>query len=249
MATLPPGVTVPVMRQGRLTVCAALGDLPYDTGDVLPDKAKGFDMDLLGLVAQRFGVEELVVQTDYRVFLTGQPLKANGCDVLAGELSAGPDTAATFDATAPYLETDLALLARKGSRDRSLGALPRKRVAVVAGSPQADYLSTFNRQHGNGIQVTPQSNRDLAMAAVHFGRADAALFDSGAARYYAARNADLIVSGELGPTRDLVFGVRPGNTVLRDQVSAALADAGRNRQYAKAYATWFGGQPSWVPGG
>jgi ABC-type amino acid transport substrate-binding protein len=250
MATLPAGVSVPLVRPGLLTVCAMLGGLPYDAQDALAEnKAEGFDMDVLALVAKRFGAPELVIQTDVRSFLTGQALNAHRCDLVAGSLSAGPDTAALFDATDPYFKTGFALLAPAGSTYRSLEALQGKRVAVVPDSQVADYLAAFNTKHGNRIQVTPAPDAVLIPEMVKGGRAEAALLDSGVAHYNAMKDSRLHVTADLGPEQDVVFGVRPGNTALRDQVNVALADAGRNRQYARAYAHWFGRQPAWVPGG
>jgi polar amino acid transport system substrate-binding protein len=73
------------------------------------------------------------------------------------------------------------------------------------------------------------------------------VLDSAQALYYVNQGHGLRIAAEFGTTEGVVFGVRRGNTVLRDQMDAALLDAARNGRYARAYATWFGRPPAWAP--
>jgi polar amino acid transport system substrate-binding protein len=250
MAKLPAGVVVPLVKPGLLTVCSHLGGAPYVyTDSRFSDKVSGFDVDVLNLVGQRLGVQVLFVETDPRQFLTGQALNQNRCDVIAGSFSAIPETAQYFDATAPYLKRDFGLLVQSASSAKSLDGLAGKRVGVMKGTLAEDYLTEYNASHGGRIVAVPVNDSSLSVAGLKANQFDAVLFESPTAYYYAHQSpGQLHVAAEVGPSQDVNFGVRRGNTALHQQIDAALADAGGNGQYAKAYVDWFGRPPSWVPG-
>jgi ABC-type amino acid transport substrate-binding protein len=111
----------------------------------------------------------------------------------------------------------------------------------------SDFLDDYNSTHGGRIVVVPQTDTQFGVISVQANRLDAMLLDAHEA-YYWAKKDQLRMAGEVGSPAEICFGTRPGDTVLRDQLKAALADAGGNGQYANAYTHWFGRQPTWKPG-
>jgi hypothetical protein len=145
MARVPAGVTVPLVRAGRLTGCARPTGLPYiGREQQMDDKVEGFDVELLSLVAERLGVGLEFVETDSNRFLTGEALDGRECDLLAGGFSSDPEAAAYFEMTGPYLRRSLSVLTTADAPYRSLEDLRGKRVTVLPDTPASDFLQAWN---------------------------------------------------------------------------------------------------------
>lgn len=252
MARIPAGTKVPLVRKGALSVCTEATGLPYigEAGGS-PTKVHGFDVDLLTLVATRLRVAPVFVQTKPAEYFDGTVLKKRICDLAPGLL---PTVGArkTFALTKPYARYDFAILTKKGG-PATLAALAGKQVGVTGGSGDAPtdvarYLNAYNAAHGNRIHVTiPMNNNDLQRFTLKEGRIAALVTDSGHALYYAKEDPDLAVGARFGSGYPEVFGVRKGDKPLVTQINAALTDAVGNGRYAKAYQTWFGTTPTWLP--
>jgi len=256
MATLPAGARIPLPHKGELRVCESPDGLPYLGATTPADasgngKVSGFDVDLLTLVATRLHAAPVFIRTDPRLVLDGSGLRAKTCDLVTG-LTTWRGFKKTFTLTKPYDRRDFAILTKKGG-PATLAALAGKRVGVV-GTGEGDvttdyvaYLKRYNAAHGNRIVLEPQNDPNAELMMAQAGRLDAIVTDDGRAYYDAKKTPGLTVGARFGAGYTVVFGVRKGNKALAKQVDAALADAAGNGQYAKAYRTWFGRAPSWLP--
>ncbi|WP_143175702.1 substrate-binding periplasmic protein [Cryptosporangium aurantiacum] len=247
MEKVPTGVTVPLVRKGQLTVCQWGGGVPYlataaATGGT---KAEGFDVELLTLVGQRLGVQPVIVEVDRTDILAAQALGRKFCDLTAGQFFALPEgdpEELPVDYTEPYFRRAITILTADKSLT-TLESLRGKRVAVESSSLLPDEVQAA------GVQTTELDEAAIG-AAINAGQFDAALIDSGLAAHlqHEDKTGSLIVAGQFGDPGDVVFAVAEGNTVLREQVNAALVDAGRNGHFRYAYSQWFAGEPALVPG-
>ncbi|MFB9321298.1 substrate-binding periplasmic protein [Cryptosporangium minutisporangium] len=245
MEKVPDGVNVPLVRKGRLTVCQWRGGTPYLSATAGGTKAEGFDVELLTLVAERLGVVLLIIESDQGDVLAAQALGAKSCDLSAGRFYALPEDdpdQLPVDYTVPYFRRTTAILSSDTSLT-SLESLRGKRVAIESSGILPDEVAAA------GVQ-TVELDGAIIPAAIHAGRFDAAILDSGVARYAQLQDKSgaMRVTHEFGEPGDVVFAVANGNTVLREQVNAALVDAGRNGHYHYAYRQWFAGEPTLVPG-
>ena len=244
MEKVPAGVKVPLVRTGQLTVCQWGGGLPYLGEEQGGSKAKGFDVELLTLVGERLGVVPLIVETDRTDIAAAEALGRKNCDLSAGKFFALPEDdpeQLPIDYTVPYFRRTTAILTSDQSLT-SLESLRGKRVATDSTSLLPDEVAAA------GVQVT-EFDAQAIPAALNAGQFDAAIVDSGLARYaqHEDQTGSLLVTDEFGEPGDVVFAVAKGNTVLREQVNAALADAGRNGHFRYAYDQWFAGEPALVP--
>ena len=260
MAKVPAGTKVPLAHKGTLRVCEFGRGLPYlgaasgsDASVTGNGKVRGFDVDMLTLVAARLRATPLFVRMDVREILEGTGLRAKACDIVP-ELTAWRGLKKTFTLTRPYSRRDFAILTKKGG-PTSLAALRGKRVGVSGseggGDPSMDYvtfLKRYNTAHGNQIRITPEQRDDVTLEMLKTGRLDAIVTDSGKAFYDAGRDPALTAGVRFGDGYTTVFGVRKGNRALAKQVDAALTDAAANGHYAKAYRDWFHREPTWRPG-
>lgn len=259
MAKMPAGTDAGLRNKGRLTVCQGPAGSPFfqqtdgsgsATGGTT--REKGFDVELLTLVGQRIGAAPLISgYNDTAHMLDGQALKSGVCDVLAGVSVDTPTSFPQMSFSVPYFTEDTAILAKKGTHYTSLDRLAGKRVGAMdrgAGAPQ-DELDTYNSKHGNKIQVKRVSDNNALFMMLRAGQLDAVVTTSAKALGTIAQYPDwgLEVGGEFGDHFQFRYAVRKDNTALLKQIDAALEDAGSNGQYAKAYRTWFGGEPTSVP--
>jgi polar amino acid transport system substrate-binding protein len=233
------------VRPGQLTVCQWGGGFPYLGEATGGTKARGFDVELLSLVGERLAVEPVVVETDRTDTYGAKALGRKSCDLTAGKFFALPKDypeQLPVDYTEAYFRRKAAILSSDKSLT-SLESLRGKRVATESASVLPDEVKAA------GLQ-TVELDADLIPHALDSGQFDAAILDSGDARYmqHEDKTVKLLVTGEFGEPGDVVFAVAKGNSALREQVNAALEDAGRNGHFLFAYRQWFAGEPPLVPG-
>jgi ABC-type amino acid transport substrate-binding protein len=259
MATMPAGAKAPLRHKGQLRVCALITGMPYlsETSNAElsggTGKVRGFDVDVLGLVAKRMRAAPLFVKLSPTLVVNGAGLRSGACDVVAG-LSDWPGFKETFTTTRPYERRAFAILTKKGG-PASLAALAGKRVGVMGTGGGDDttrdyvaYLRKYNTAHGGRINLVPQTDENAESAMLRAGQLDAVVTDDGQAAYDVKKQPGLSVAGTFGGGYGMVFGVRKGDSALAKQIDAALADAGDNGQYATAYWNWFARRPAWTPG-
>lgn len=254
MKKMPPGTKLNLIHKGQLTVCQGMARSPFfvqKSGAVLE---KGFDVDMLHLVADRLGVKPQISsypsdQLSHLKDLMGGRLFQDGvCDVAAG---IAIDTPKSFPGVAfsqPFFPGSEAILEKKGAHYTSLDKLAGKRVgAIDSGGP--DELDAYNGKHDPDIKVTRLADPQMMYAQLKAGQLDAVVIGRAQAMHTASthRAWDLEVGGIFGAKWRDVFAVKKGNTALLTQINAALADAGSNGQYADSYRTWFGTEPDSVP--
>jgi len=181
---------------------------------------KGFDVDLVELIAEALGVRAEIVDTPVAAMRGGFPADA---DLAAGALTAGM---APGLASSAYGETSPVIVWGPSTRGTDLRALRGRRVAAALGSPG----ERLARQAGAALVGTYLPEQSLT--AVAQGRADAAIveapealdFAAGDPASGAASGARLRTTPAGGPAVPLVLVVRPGADDLAAYVSAVIQD-------------------------
>ncbi len=260
MAKMPAGTDAGLKIKGRLTVCQGPAGAPFFEGTDSTGSAaggttheKGFDVDLLTLVGERIGAVPVISgYNDEMHMIDGTALKQGVCDIVGG---VAPDSPASFPEmsfSVSYFTKDQAILSKQGAHYTSLDALAGKRVGASENDTgQPDALDTYNSTHSKKIKVTRSRMPEEFYGQLRMNQMDAVVTSNARAMNIVAEHPDwgMTASGEFGDRFQARFAVRKDNTALLKQIDAALADAGGNGQYAKAYRTWFGGEPASVPKG
>jgi polar amino acid transport system substrate-binding protein len=199
-----------VQRAGRLRVAADLSDPPMAFRD--PSGPRGFDVDLIGLVAQALGVRVEIIDTPLAAMRDAFPADA---DLAAGALAEGMVPGLPTDS---YTDASPAIVWGGKTAGNSLPALRGKRVAVSMDSAG----ERLAREAGAALTVTYLPEQSLALVAN--GRADAAIADGPVALGFAAGRTGLRTSAAGGRAAPLVLVARPDAADLAAYVSAVIRE-------------------------
>lgn len=217
---LPPDSSYgEVEKTGRLNVCMPTLYPPLVTGN---PAEPGFDVELLGLVADKLGLRLTVVPNaamgnDFNP-RSWRVTRAQ-CQVLAGGIALTRPVLSYLDATAPYLSTGWAVVSPK-----PLESLEGKSVGFYAGLTGLDRVALSRSLRAAGIRAKIVNSADALAKGLADGSYDAGFSEALTARQIAGAN-DWYV--EWAPGNDerypLGIGLWKGDLTLKRQLSGALA--------------------------
>ncbi|HEV2356691.1 MAG TPA: transporter substrate-binding domain-containing protein [bacterium] len=197
-----------VRRAGRLRVAADLSVPPMAFRD--SSGPRGFDVDLVGLVAQALGVRAEITDTPIGVLRDKFPADA---DLAVGGLPTGTVPGA---ASAPYAVASPTIVWGSRTRGHDLAALRGRPTAAPAGSAGERIARDA------GVTLVSTYLPEQSLAAVASGRVDAAITDGPEGLGFVAGRTGLRATSTGVPATPLVLVVRPGAEDLADYVSAVI---------------------------
>ena len=199
-----------VQRAGRLRVVADLSVPPMAFRD--PSGPRGFDVDLIGLVAQALGVRAEITDTPLAAMRDSFPRNA---DVAIGALSEGTMPGL---ATESYADTSQAIVWGGKTSGATPAALRGKRVAAALGGA-GELLA-----RGAGAAVTTTYLPEQSLALVAEGRVDAAVADGPEALGFASGRTGLRTTDAAAPSVSLVLIARPDAADLAAYATAVIRE-------------------------
>ena len=232
---------VQLIKAGTLMVCTHLPYAPFQFNDD-SGKTVGFDVDMMNLVAEKLGVQQEIVDTPFEGIKSGQDLNAGKCDVAAAAMSITEEREKVILFSEPYFDALQALAVKTGSPVKSLADLKGKKLGGQAGTVGGDYARENAEQYGYEVVEYP----DLAAQtqAVLTGQIDAAINDIPVWGDAIKKNAGAIEVVEEYDTDDRYgFGMKLGNTALKEAVDEVLATAKSDGTYDELYTKWIGTEP------
>jgi len=150
-------------------------------------------------------------------------LKTGRIDLIISSMTATDERRKSIDFSDPYLNTGLAILAKKNSPIQSIADVDKPGLIVVVktGTTTADYA----RDHFKYATVLALQQDTACALEVVEGKADAFLYDQMSIYQFAKKNPDA-TRGLLKPFQkeSWAIGIRKGNTGLEKQVNAFLRD-------------------------
>lgn len=194
-----------IRSAGHLRVAADLSSPPMAFRDA--SGPRGFDVDVVTLVAQALGVHADVADMPVAAMREEFP---RGADLAAGALSAGTVPGI---ATEPYADAAPVIVWGAKTSGGAPAELRGRRVAAAAGSPG----ERLAREAGAAVVTTYLPEQSLAMVAD--GRVEAAVAGGPEAMGFAWGRTGLRTSAAGGPAVPLVLIVRPGADDLAAYVS------------------------------
>lgn len=228
-----------IVKEGKLTVCTHLPYKPFQFNE--GGETVGFDVELMDLVAEELGLEQVIFDTPFEGIQSGQALNTGDCDVAAAGMTITEDRSKVIDFSEPYFDATQALLTKKGAGIASLDDLAGKSLAVQEGTTGAIYAEE------NAPEDTElRSYEDLALlsSAVKNGQVDAGINDNGVLYDYVKENPDTEVVTEFDTGEQYGFAVKKdGNDDLLKTVNDVVAAAKEDGRYDKIYEKWFGETP------
>lgn len=191
-----------------------------------PSGPRGFDVDLIDLVAGSLGVRAEIIDTPIAAMREGVPPNA---DLAAGALSAGMVPGV---ATAAYGDASPTIVWAAKTAGSAVGALRGRRVAVSVGSAG----ERLARDAGATLVATYLPEESLALVAD--GRVDAAIADGPQALGFVADRTGLRASAAGGPAVSFVLIARPDAADLAAYVSAVIRELDSSGGLAQLRRRW-----------
>ncbi|MGC8641460.1 MAG: ABC transporter permease subunit, partial [Isosphaeraceae bacterium] len=207
-----------------------------------PSEVTGFEVELMGMLAQELGARPKFRQGQWDVLL--QLLDLGQSDVVVNGYEWTEARVRDHLATRPYYIYQLQLMVPRGSALHTWDDLKRPKpggpwtVGVLAGSA----ADTFCAEQGGGnVRVIQFSGATDAMTAVRNGQYDATLQDLPAARFYIDRYPGLELAGPPVSHGYYVIYTRARDQALRDALDQALGRLvarGELRRLYEKYGIW-----------
>lgn len=197
----------------------------------------GFTVELNDEVAKR-----LNLKTQYKLTTSDagiQGLTARQYDVVADGLgiTAARQKSVAF-AKGEYWSTTAALT-KKSTGIHSMGGLAGKKVAVVTGSVQVDYLEKIK-----GAVATKFESADTAVSALNSGSVDAFLVGGPDAEAYTKKFSGLTISASQPVDHATTVALQKDNSALVDAYNKQLQAMVDDGSYLKIYQKYFTEPPT-----
>lgn len=235
---------IDLVDANALTVCTHLPYKPFqftdESGDVV-----GFDVDILGLLADDLGVEEKVISMDWNQITSGAVFAADKCDVAMGGATITDKRAEAVLFSEPYFNATQALLVKEDSDIQGLADLKGKRLAIQTDTTGALYAEKHVDEYGYTTVVF----EDLALltTSVSAGKTAAAIGDNGPFYQYADDNPGTRVATELDTGEHYGFLAEKDDAnakKLIGRLNEVIAKSREDGDYDRIYKQWFGHAPA-----
>ncbi|MDR0489469.1 MAG: ABC transporter substrate-binding protein [Propionibacteriaceae bacterium] len=230
--------TLGTITAGVLTVCSEIPFEPFEYEDPAdPEKYTGFDIDIVGEIATRLGLELVVVDSDFDALQSGLSLATDKCDLGASAMTITEDRRANIDFTDAYYDSLQSLLVAKDSGITSLDDLAGKSIGVQKGTTGEIYAE---QNQPEGAQIVGYPSDGELWPALQAGQIQAILQDQPVNVIHARTDAAYVVVAEY--QTDESYGMalaKDKNPELLAAVNGALAEMRADGTYKQIYDKYF----------
>jgi polar amino acid transport system substrate-binding protein len=222
------------LKAGTLTVGSDTAYPPFEFGG--PPNYKGFDIDLVNELAKRLRLKATIVRSAFNPIL--RSLAQGRFDMVASATAITDEGRRTVDFSDPYFAADQSIVARKGSRLRSVSDLDGERVGAQLGTTGSEYA----RDKTDAIVRNFDAYSD-AFNALEAGQVDAVIhnFPQSQQEVQKRRGLEIVDTVPTGEFYGLAFAKQ--NDSLREEVNTKLQEMKDDGAYARIYRKWFRQDP------
>jgi ABC-type amino acid transport substrate-binding protein len=218
-----PAPAMQLHHQGELLVGTYFVNPPFEFLE--QGSRVGFEIDLMGMIAQKLGLRPVFVDTRWEAIL-GE-MKRKRFDCIVGGITITPNRAKILAWSTPYMVTTLSLIVdgRRMPLATSLADLREVSVGVQADTTDYDAARALHRTGQIGaIEVYPFARIHDAMTDLVAGRIGAVMKVYPVAAYLARQTPDLKIIAQVpADPQPLGIGFSRDNPGLRAAVNGALA--------------------------
>lgn len=227
-----------LVQAGTLTVCSDIPYPPFEFEDAdSPSGYSGFDMDLLGAIAESLDLEISVQDVGFDGLQSGTTLAAGECDIAASAMTITEERAENIDFSDPYYDSLQSLLVPVDSGIASIDDLAGKTVGVQQGTTGEAYTEE-NVPEGTEIVAFP-SDGEL-WPALQAGTIDAILQDQPVNIEHERADSAYEIVEEYQTDEQYGFAFAKGEkTALLEAVNEALAQLRDDGTYQEIYDEYF----------
>ncbi len=236
-ATNASGITT--VSEGTLKACTHLSYKPFEFKDGA--EVVGFDVDLMGLVAEELGLKQEVVDIEFATITSGAAFAAKKCDAGFGATTINEERSKAVLFSDPYFDSTAALLVKKDSGITDLSGLSGKKLGVQTDTTGQEFAE--QEKDANGYTPFVFDDLPTQLNGLLAGRVDGALNDNGPLLDFAKDNptTEVVKEFDTGEQYGLMFKLDdPNGQKLADTANKVLAAAKEDGRFNDIYKKWFG---------
>lgn len=223
-----------LINDGRLTVAASLDFPPFE--NLNGDKPEGFEVDLMGLLAEELGVE--VNYLPSTKFDTIVPLIKTGgkADVGVSGITINDERLESVDFTDPICDVNQSVTVLKDSGITDVAQLEGKKVGAQTGTTGYEWAA----ENIKDVEMVGFDEMTAIFAALQSGQIDAIAVDWPVANYYVkTAYSDCEIIKEIPTGEQYAIAVSKENPELTKALNKAIKAVRENGKYDELVATWL----------
>ncbi|WP_193597982.1 basic amino acid ABC transporter substrate-binding protein [Microbacterium sp. YJN-G] len=233
----PSGPDYGLVTEGTLTACSDVPYPPFEFEDSSTETGySGFDIELLGAIADKLGLELAVQDVNFDALQSGTVLLAGDCDLGASAMTITEERKANIDFSEPYYDSLQSLLVRVDSGIESIDDLDGKNVGVQQGTTGENYAT----ENATGATLVQYPSDGELWPAMQAGQIDAILQDQPVNLEHEKADDAYKIVEEYDTDESYGFAFAKGEKVeLRDAIDGALQELRDSGDYDTLYDKYF----------
>ncbi|MGL3151520.1 basic amino acid ABC transporter substrate-binding protein [Microbacterium sp. A82] len=226
-----------LISAGELTVCSDIPYPPFEFEDSSTETGySGFDIDLLGAVAEKLDLKLAVQDVGFDALQSGTTLAAGQCDVGASAMTITEERKANIDFADPYYDSLQSLLVRADSSIKSIADLDGKTVGVQQGTTGEAYTN----ENATGAEVVSYPSDGELWPALQAGNIDAILQDQPVNIEHEKADSTYTIVEEYDTQEQYGWAFAKGERdALIEAVNTALQELKDDGTYQTIYDSYF----------
>lgn len=222
-----------LINDGKLTVAASLDFPPFE--NLNGDKPEGFEVDLMGLLAEELGVESNYLPSTK--FDTIVPLIQTGgkADVGVSGITINEDRLEQVDFTDPICDVNQSITVLKDAGITDVAQLEGKKVGGQTGTTGYEWAA----ENIKDVEMVGFDEMTAVFAALESGQIDAISVDWPVANYYVKAYTDCEIIKEIPTGEQYAIAVSKENPELTKALNKAIKAVRENGKYDELVATWL----------
>lgn len=231
---------VPLVAKDKLTVCVHTPHPPFHAKDS-SGQVIGFDIDMMGLVAEKLGVAVSPVERAPEGIESGQDLDTGKCDLAAG-LTVNGKRRSAMDLSEPYFDNAQVLAIRQSDVQliKDTEALRGRKLSVQGDTSGARYAHKVKKE--KGFKVLEYPDFSLQQKALCGKEVDGSIGELSMWTEFNRRNPNQVaIIEQFGMSEKYAYAARKdADPRLLQAVNDALWEARNSGKYGTIYAKWLG---------
>ena len=225
------------LKGTKLTVITSADNPPFESHDSANDQIKGFDIDLIRMIAKELEAEVSIKDQDFSTLIP--TLGAKKADLAIAGFSPTEDRMMAVDFSAPYIKGDNALLVLEDSGIKGPEYLEGKKLGAQLGSTQSEIASQIG-QIVKDTQTIHYNKINEIAEEVKSGRIAAGIMEKTVAENFSHIGTRLSVI-PLDPKFSQPAAIAlPKGSALKTHVDAALQKLEADGSLEQLRKKWFG---------
>lgn len=204
------------VAEGKLTMATEATFPPYEYYD--GKNIVGIDVEIAGLIAEKLGLELVVVDTEFKSIIPG--VQSGKYDMGMAGMTVDAERLKDADFSSSYAKGVQVVIVKDGGSVKSLDDLNGKKIGVQEATTGDIYASDDFGEDA----VVRYENGAVAVEALKSGKVDCVIIDKEPAKAFVAANEGLKILDTSYADEDYAICFKKGNTDLKTAVDKALLE-------------------------